>query len=69
MNTIDDTIASLERRVKELEMCCERLKVLVDELDKRKADRTFERPPVYFHPTEVTHFEGGQEDKLTGERR
>ncbi len=69
MNTVDDTVASLERRVKELEMCCERLKVLVDELDKRKADRTFERPPVYFHPTEVPHFEGGQEDKLTGERR
>ncbi len=64
----ETTIASLERRIKELEMCCERLKVLVDELDKRKADRTFERPPVYFHPTEVPRFEGEQ-DKLSGERR
>ncbi|MGZ4907560.1 MAG: hypothetical protein ACXV5F_02755 [Halobacteriota archaeon] len=68
MNTVDDTIASLERRVKELEMCCERLKVLVDELDKRKADRTFERPPVYFHPSEVPHFEGDR-DELTGQHR
>ncbi len=62
------TVASLERRVKELEMCCERLKVLVDELDKRKADRAFEHPPVYFHPTEVPRFEGEQ-DKLSSERR
>ncbi len=63
----DDHITSLERRVKELETCCERLKVLVDELDKRKADRTFERPPVYFHPTEVPRFEGSR-DELTKER-
>ncbi len=63
----DDRITSLERRVKELETCCERLKVLVDELDKRKADRTFERPPVYFHPAEVPRFEGSR-DELTKER-
>ncbi len=64
MHTNENTIVSLERRVKELEMCCERLKILIDELDKRKADRTFERPPVYFHPTEVPYFEGGKDDAL-----
>ncbi|MGZ4914260.1 MAG: hypothetical protein ACXV3T_04985 [Halobacteriota archaeon] len=50
-------------------MCCERLKALIDELDKRKADRTFERPPVYFHPTEVPYFEGDKGDELKEERR
>ena len=68
VNTNDERIATLERRVKELETCCEKLKAYVDDLDKRKADRTADRPPVYFEPGEVPRFEGSQ-DELTRQQR
>jgi hypothetical protein len=64
----DERIATLERRVKELETCCEKLKAYVDDLDKRKADRTADRPLVYFQPAEVPHFEGSQ-GELTRQQR
>jgi len=56
----NERIAALERRVKELEMCCEKLKTYVEDLDKRKADRMSNRPHVYFHPVEPPHFEGSE---------
>jgi hypothetical protein len=65
----DERITALERRVKELETCCEKLKVYVDDLDKRKADRTADRPPVYFEPAEVPHFEGSQSELTRQQRR
>ncbi|HYA33436.1 MAG TPA: hypothetical protein VEG65_05520 [Candidatus Bathyarchaeia archaeon] len=68
VNTNDERIAALERRVKELETCCEKLRAYVDDLDKRKADRTADRPPVYFQPGEVPRFEGSQ-DELTRQQR
>jgi hypothetical protein len=58
--TNDERIAALERRVKELEMCCEKLKTDVADLDKRKVDRTSDRPPVYFHPVELPLFDGSE---------
>ena len=64
--TNDERIAALERRVKELEMCCERLKTYVEDLDKRKADRVSDRPHVYFHPVEPPRFEGSE---VTREQR
>ncbi|MGZ4883189.1 MAG: hypothetical protein ACXV2A_04770 [Halobacteriota archaeon] len=68
VNTNDERVIALERRVKELEMCCERLKAYVDDLDKRKADRPADRPPVFFQPGEVPRFEGSQ-DELTRQQR
>ena len=64
----DERITPLERRVKELETCCEKLRAYVEELDRRKADRTAERPPVYVQPSEVPRFEGGQ-DEFVRQRR
>jgi len=64
--TNDERIVTLERRVKELEMCCEKLKLYVEDLDKRKADRVSDRPDVYFHPIEPPRF-GGSE--VTREQR
>jgi hypothetical protein len=60
VETNDERVAALERRVKELEMCCERLKIYVEDLDKRKADRVSDRPYVYFHPVDPPHFEGSE---------
>lgn len=62
----DERIAALERRVKELEMCCEKLKIYVEDLDMRKADRVFDRPQEYFHPVELPRFEGSE---VTREQR
>lgn len=42
----NEGIAALERRVRELETCCEKLRFYVEDLDKRKADRVSDRPPV-----------------------
>ena len=56
----DERIVALERRVKELEMCCEKLKLYVEDLDKRKVDRVSDRPDVYFHPIEPPRFEGSE---------
>jgi hypothetical protein len=44
--TNDERIVALERRIKELEMCCEKLKLYVEDLDKRKADRVSDRRQV-----------------------
>jgi hypothetical protein len=63
----DERIAALERRVKELETCCEKLKFYIDDLDKRKADRVSDRPNVYFNPEELPRFEGSELTK--GPRR
>ena len=60
VETNDERIAALERRVKELEMCCEKLKIYMEDLDRRKADRVSDRPPVYFHPEELPRFEGSE---------
>jgi hypothetical protein len=56
----DERITALERRVKELETCCEELKAYGDDLDKRKADRTADRPSVHFQPVEAPRFAGSQ---------
>jgi hypothetical protein len=47
-------------------MCCEKLKAYVQELDKRKADRTPEHPLIYFEPVEIPRFEGSE---LTKQQR
>lgn len=62
----NEGIAALERRVRELETCCEKLRFYVEDLDKRKADRVSDRPPVYFHDEELPRFEGSE---LTGGQR
>ena len=64
--TNDESITALERRVKELETCCEKLKFYVEDLDKRKADRVSDRPHVYFHSGELPRFEGSE---VTREQR
>ena len=66
METNDERIAALERRVKELETCCERLKSNVEDLDRRKADRVSDRPQVYFHPVDPPRFEGSDVTRQQG---
>ena len=68
-NTNDERIATLERRIKELETCCTKLKAYVDDLDKRKADRTPDRLPVYFQPAEIPLFEGNKGEIARQQRR
>jgi hypothetical protein len=60
VETNNERVSTLERRVKELEMCCEKLKNYVEDLDRRKADRVSDRPDVYFHPVEPPRFEGSE---------
>jgi hypothetical protein len=69
VNPNDERIATLDRRVKELEACCEKLKAYVDELDKRKADRAPVRLRVYFHPAELPRFEGSLDDLMRRQKR
>lgn len=60
VKTNDERMAVLERRIKELETCCEKLKACVDDLDKRKADRVSDRPLIYIEPVKVPRFEGSE---------